>query len=236
MLKPKVGEPFCMDYLDLFSHLRDETIDLIIADPPYGAKGRAKWDQFMGTGWLQEAARVLKPTGSLYTFMGYSHAPETALALRKLLIERAWITWWKRNSALSQVNNWKSQAEFIFYFVKGKGFTWNRWDILEPFDTKGGAKDSPYEGKVPGNVWRIPGVNWCSKERTAHPTQKPLKVIERIILASSNKGDLILDPFGGSFTTAVAAENLGRRWISCDINPEYVELGKERLSQIRGVI
>lgn len=82
-------------------------------------------------------------------------------------------------------------------------------------------------GKV-SSVWQIPPA-----PRNGHPTPKPETLLERIILATSNEGDLILDPFGGSFTTAVVAARLGRRWISCDIAPEYVELGKERLTRAR---
>jgi len=224
------------DCLDVMRQMPDGCVDLVVTDPPYGAKGRAKWDRWGGTGWIADMARVLRPGGSVYIFIGYSHAPELALALREVLTERTWITWWKRNSALSQVKNWKSQSEFILYFVKGEGHTWNRWDILEPFDTEAGAKDSPYSGKAPGNVWLVPGVNWCSSERTEHPTQKPLKVIDKIIKASSLKDELVADFFCGSGTTAVAAKCLGRHYFGCDINPEYVEMARERVSQVQPLL
>jgi len=238
---PDLG-PFQLDTivagncLDVMRQMPDGCVDLIVADPPYGAKGRATWDSWAGTDWIAPMPRLLRSGGSAYVFMGYTNAPDTASALRKVLTERTWVIWWKRNSALSQVKCWKSQHEIIFYLVKpGADYIWNRWDILEPFDTKGGEKDSPHSGKVPGNVWQIPGVNWCSKERTAHPTQKPVSVLDRIIRASSVEGDTIFDPFIGSGTTAVAAKKLGRHYFGCDINPEYVEMARARVAKIDGV-
>jgi len=221
------------DCLDIMAQMPDGCVDLVVTDPPYGAKGRAKWDVWLGVAWVAEIARLLRVGGSAYAFVGYSHAPELALAFRRVLSERTWITWWKRNSALSQVNNWKSQSEYILYFVRGEGWAWNRWNILEPFETKAGERDSPYDGKVPGNVWLIPGVNWCSSERTEHPTQKPLAIIERIIKASSNQDDMVADFFVGSGTTAIVADRLGRKFFGCDINPDYVEMALQRLEKDR---
>lgn len=242
------------DALDVLAqHIPDNSIDLICADPPYNigknfAGAIEKWPNEQSYvdwcyQWLALCVDKLTPTGSLYLMTATQFMPYFDLFLRDKLLIRARIVWYYDSSGVQARHNYGSRYEPILYAVKNsRHFTFNAPDIL--VEAKTGAKrklidhrKSPPQQysstKVPGNVWEIPRVRFRMPEYQTHPTQKPIALLERIIKASSNLGDMILDPFAGSFTTCFVAQNLGRRSIGIEKQEIYVQQGLERLGKIK---
>ena len=149
------------------------------------------------------------------------------------------IVWYYDSSGVQAKQYFGSLYEPILFCVKDKKhYTFNANDIL--IEAKTGAKrglidyrknpPQPYKTtKVPGNVWEFPRVRYRMEEYENHPTQKPIALLERIIKASSNEGDMVLDPFSGTFTTAYVAQSLNRKSIGIELQEEYVKIGLRRL-------
>ena len=189
---------------------------------------------------MLEMHRVLKPTGSLYL-----HIDHTAHAYAKAMMDaifgrkqfRNEIVWWYKNASRGK-KQFARAHDIILWYNKSGGYIFNRNDVLVPFESgmtewryqHGGqtGKEMP-AGKTPDDVILMPSLNTMDKERTGYPTQKPLALYERIVKASSNEGDLVLDPFAGCATTCVAAERLGREWIAIDINSAAEDVVRDRL-------
>ena len=210
-------------------------------------------NEMMRVFWRVE--EKLKGGGSLYIF----NTPlNNAYFLTQILGENAqpdyltfrkWITWDKRDGQGNATNNYKTAQETILFFTKGNNYTFNADAIRIPYDSasriaaaaktgiiKNGKRWYPNEhGKVPSDVWHITSERHKNKvngktQKLAHITPKPLDMIERIIKASSNEGDVVLDCFVGSGTTALAAQRLKRNFLACDSNAEYVEVARQRLA------
>ena len=237
------------DAIEVLATLPDESIDLIFADPPYnigknfnGIKDKweseeeyLKWCYH----WLDLCIKKIKPEGSFYVMASTQAMPYFDIYLRNKLSILSRIVWYYDSSGVQAKNYYGSLYEPILFCVKDKNrYTFNAQDIL--VEAKTGAKrklidyrkatPTVYNSeKVPGNVWEIPRVRYRMDEYENHPTQKPMVLLERIILASSNPGDLILDPFSGTFTTSHVAKKLNRRSIGIEINEEYVKIGLRRL-------
>jgi len=237
------------DAIEVLATLPDESIDLIFADPPYnigknfnGIKDKweseeeyLKWCYH----WLDLCIKKIKPEGSFYVMASTQAMPYFDIYLRNKLSILSRIIWYYDSSGVQAKNYYGSLYEPILFCVKDKNrYTFNAQDIL--VEAKTGAKrklidyrkaiPTVYNSeKVPGNVWEIPRVRYRMDEYENHPTQKPMVLLERIILASSNPGDLILDPFSGTFTTSHVAKKLNRRSIGIEINEEYVKIGLRRL-------
>jgi site-specific DNA-methyltransferase (adenine-specific) len=178
--------------------------------------------------WLTQAVRVLKPTGSIYVFMGVRFIAKLFLMLENDfgLLFNGWITW-HYTQGMGRKKGFSPRHEDILYFTRSKEFTFNLDDIRIP--QKYYRERNNMAGANPGDVWQFSHVHYCSAERENHPTQKPEALMERIIRASSNPGDLVLDPFVGSGTTCKVAEVLQRNWIGIDINPEYIAMSQKRI-------
>ncbi len=233
----------------LHSLIPDQSIDLIFADPPYNIgkdfNGRKdKWateEAYIGWcyQWLDLCVQKLKPNGSFYVMASTQAMPFFDIFLRKKLDILSRIVWHYDSSSVQAKKYYGSVYEPILFCVKDKeNYTFNGEAIL--VEAKTGAKrklidyrkpiPSVYNSqKVPGNVWEIPRVRYRMSEYENHPTQKPVALLERIILASSNPGDLVLDPFSGTFTTSFVAKNFGRQSIGIEIEEEYVKIGLRRL-------
>ena len=235
------------DCLKVMSSIPDNSIDLAVIDPPYGIDYK-EWDKFddflnFSESWIKECFRALKSTGSFYSFMGWSNIAEFKLLLDKYGIIRNWITWW-RHKGRSSSTNFKSMKEEILYYTKTNSFTWNEIKMLKkhviPY-TKDGKPRGWFTNEEGikcrwtglGNVWCYTAPFWNMPEKVNHPSQKPELMIERIILTSSNENEVILDPFMGSGTTAIAAQNLNRRWIGIELDKEYFNLANERIERNR---
>jgi len=223
----------------LMHELPDESIDLIIADPPYNLgkdygnnvdkKSRGDYELFT-LNWLNEAKRILKKTGSIYVFMGvrFISTLYTIMEEKVKLSFHNWITW-HYTQGMGRKMGFSPRHEDILLFTKSRDFTFNLDNIRIP--QKYYRKRNNMLGANPGDVWTFSHVHYCSKERQNHPTQKPEALIERMILASSNENEIILDPFVGSGTTCRVAKILNRNFIGIDINSEYIELAKKRLDE-----
>ncbi len=233
----------------LENRVKDNSIDLIFIDPPYNIgkdfNGRKdKWETNEAYlkwcyEWLDLCLNKLKPTGSLYVMTSTQFIPYFDLYIRDKIEILSRIVWAYDSSGVQAKNYFGSLYEPIIFGVKDKNnYTFNSDDIL--IEAKTGAKrklidyrknpPQPYNiKKVPGNVWEFPRVRYRMKEYEQHPTQKPIALLERIIKASSNKGDLILDPFSGTFTTSYVAKKLKRKSIGIEIDAEYTKIGIRRV-------
>lgn len=205
-------------------------VDLVIVDPPYGI-GYKDWDKIdnyieYSDKWVKECFRILKETGSFYSFMGWSNAAEFKMLLDNYGIIKNWITW-TRTKGRGSITNYKSIAEFILYYTKSERYIFNAQKMLKKhvipyvkdgkprgwFTDQNGIK-CRWTGM--GNVWHYTAPWWAMKEWVKHPAQKPEMLIERIILSSSNEGDVVLDPFMGSGTTGAVCKKLNRRFIGIE--------------------
>lgn len=245
------------DAIDWLKSIEDESIDLVFADPPYNIK-KAEWDTFESQSayvdwsieWIREASRVLKPNGSLYV-CGFSEIlADLKLPSLKYFKGCRWLVWHYKNKA-NLSNDWGRSHESILHFRKSKQFSLNVDSIRIPYGAHtlkypshpqsvtsqyGQGKSHTWQphpmGAKPRDVLEIPVIANGMEERTTHPTQKPEELMRKIILASSKEGDIIIDPFVGSGSTVVAAEQLGRRWMGCDMSREYLEMARTRLNKV----
>lgn len=230
--------------------VKDSSIDLIFADPPYniGKKFNGKQQKWISDDeyikwcyqWIDLCLRKLKNTGSIYIMAATQYMPYIDIYLRDKIAILSRIIWYYDSSGVQAKKNFGSLYEPILFGVKNKNnYIFNAEEIM--VEAKTGAvrklidyrkpNPAPYNSKkVPGNVWYLPRVRYKMPEYRNHPTQKPESLLQRIIQASSNPGDLILDLFAGTFTTAVVAKKLARKSISIEIEEEYVKLGLERLN------
>ncbi len=238
------------DCLEVLDTLPNESINLIFADPPYNigkkfASFKDIWPSDSGYAawcyaWLELCIKKLKPQGSLYVMSSTQAMPYLDLWLREKLTVLSRIVWHYDSSGVQAKKYYGSLYEPILYCVKDpKNYTFNASDI--EIEAKTGAvrklmdyrknTPAPYKTtKVPGNVWSIPRVRYRMPEYEEHPSQKPEALLKRIIKASSHPGDLILDPFAGTFTTCAVAQKLARQSIGIETQEEYVKVGLRRLA------
>ncbi len=241
------------DCLDGMKCLPGKCIDLIFADPPYnigkdfGNRSDKKGENDYLTwtdAWIKEAKRILKDTGSVYICCCWEYSGNIQEIMKNYFVIKNRITW-RREKGRGARTNWKNNMEDIWFGVAGKNYTFNidevkiKKEVIAPYRVDGIPKDwveengERYRYTCPNNVWDDLVVPfWSMPENTPHPTQKPEKLLERIISASSSKGDLVLDPFLGSGTTAVVAKRLGRKYIGFEINKDYIRLAMKRLGKI----
>lgn len=237
------------DALEVLQQIPDESIDLIFVDPPYnigknfaGRKDKWKTDKDYLDWcyqWIDLCIQKVKPNGTLYLMTSTQFMPYFDLYVRDKVTILSRIVWSYDSSGVQAKNYFGSVYEPILYCVKNKNnYTFNSDDIL--VEAKTGAKrklidyrkdpPQPYKTeKVPGNVWYFARVRYRMEEYENHPTQKPISLLERIIKASSNEGDVVLDPFCGTFTTCFVAQQLKRRFIGIEIQEEYFKIGLRRL-------
>lgn len=237
------------DVIEVLSkEIPDNSIDLIFADPPYnigknfnGRKDKWKCDENYLDWcyqWLDLCIKKLKPNGSFYVMTSTQNMPYFDIHLRKSLTILSRIVWYYDSSGVQAKRYYGSLYEPILFCVKDKdNYTFNSEDILVEAKTGAVRKLIDYRKsipivynskKVPGNVWESPRVRYRMGEYENHPTQKPIVLLERIIKASSNEGDLILDPFSGTFTTSFVAKQHRRKSIGIEIEEEYVKIGLRR--------
>jgi len=227
------------DAIDLLKEIESSSIDLIIADSPYNLgkdygnnhdlKGFDEYLEF-SLSWLTEAHRVLKPTGTIYVFMGVRFISYLYDIMdRKLkMFFNSWICW-HYTQGMGRKIGFSPRHDDILMFNKSKKFTFNLDNIRVP--QKYYRARNNMRGANPGDVWKFSHVHYCNPNRQKHPTQKPEGLVERMVLASSNENDMVLDPFAGSGTTLRVCQQLNRNCIGFELNPDYVDLIKERLSK-----
>jgi len=246
------GKIIHQDIFKAVNFLPDEFVDLLFVDPPYNLRKKFNSSVFKEMelpayelwldSWLKEMNRILKPDASIYICGDWKSSPAIYNIASKYFIVQNRITW-EREKGRGSKHNWKNCSEDIWFFTKSDNFTFNIDDIkikrkvLAPYKTdKGKPKDWENDGDEsfrvthPSNIWTdITVPFWSMPENTDHPTQKPEKLLAKIILASSNPGDLVFDPFLGSGTTAVTAKKLGRNFSGVEIDELFCCLTAKRL-------
>lgn len=239
------------DFIADLPHLPPGSVDLIVADPPYGlgkdygndsdklaASAHLAWTQ----AWLDGAIATLKDTGSLYIFCSWQFSPEIFSFLKTRMLMVNEIIWDRRVPSMGgTTRRFTSVHDNVGLFAMSKKYYFDLDPVRVPYDaaTKKARSRKLFEGSKwlemgynPKDVWSVSRLHRQHAERVAHPTQKPLEIIERMVLASCPPGGLVLDPFMGSGTTAVACARHGRRFIGYEINPAYCALARERLEGI----
>jgi len=256
----KNGSLYQGDSIKWLKSLETASANLIFADPPYNIN-KADWDKFdsqekyieWSIQWIEEASRVLNKTGTLYV-CGFSEIlADLKHPSMKYFRSCRWIVWYSKNKA-NLGNDWGRSHESLLHFRKSNKQTFNINDIRIPYGrhtlkypSHPQAKSSQYgnngkrkdvwvphpKGAKPKDVIEVPTTCNGMGEKTPHPTQKPEELMRKFVLASSNEGDLIIDPFSGSGTTLVVAEQLGRKWLGCEIKSEYNDWAIKRLENIQ---
>lgn len=239
----------CGDSLQILKKIRDNSINLIFADPPYNigkdfGNNIDKWDNIHEyiewcKEWIDECFRILKDDGTMYFMTATQYMPYLDIYVSERYNVLARIIWAYDSSGVQSKKIYGSLYEPILMVNKSSKnkYIFNYEDIL--VEAKTGAKrklidyrktpPQPYNTKkVPGNVWDFSRVRYKMEEYENHPTQKPEELLKRIILASSNVGDIVLDPFSGSFSTCGTAVKLDRKCIGIDLNEEYFKIGIRR--------
>lgn len=239
--------------------LEEQSVDLIFADPPYNLS-KEEWDNFesqehyiqWSLQWIEQAARVLKPSGSMY-ICGFSEIlADIKHPASKFFKSCRWLVWHYKNKA-NLGNYWGRSHESIIHFRMSTKAQLNVDSIRIPYGAhtlkypshpqaessqygKGKRRDNWLpnpRGAKPKDVFDIPTTCNGMGEKTPHPAQKPEELLRKFVLASSQPGDVVLDPFSGSGTTLVVAEQLGRKWLGCDINPQYNGWAVNRIENVK---
>ncbi len=242
------------DLKEVLPCLPDGFVDLVVADPPYNLgknfNGRpwpklplGDYQAWLKT-WLPAMRRLLQPHGSIYVCCDWCCSAAVQEVLEAHFVVRSRITW-EREKGRGAKANWKNAAEDIWFATVGKKeYVFNvdavklKRRVIAPYkDAKGKPKDwsESEDGRFrlthPSNLWTDLTVPfWSMPENTDHPTQKPEKLLAKIILASSNPGDVVFDPFLGSGTTSVVAKKLGRRYLGIELDEDYCCLAQKRLA------
>lgn len=233
----------CGDTFEIIKELEVNSFDLVIVDPPYNLyknyhgktfnKKKSELYRSYTQSWVELIYRLLKPNGSLYVCCDWQSSLIIGEVLQNKFILKNRITW-QREKGRGANKNWKNSMEDIWFCTKSDNYTFNldavriKKEVIAPYRQDGNPKDwvedgdGKYRLTCPSNIWTdITVPFWSMAENTAHPTQKPEKLIAKLILASTNIGDKILDPFAGSGTTAVVAKKLGRHFIGVEQNELY---------------
>ena len=237
------------DALEFIPKLDDNSIDLAIIDPPYNLN-KGDWDKFENDEmyfdftfkWLDMVIPKLKSSSSLYLFnTAYNSAIILSYLRNRDLVFRNWITWYKKDGFSATKKKYVNAQETILFFTKSNSYTFNYNDIRIPYIStdrmahaakkgilKNGKRWFPNEnGKLCNDVWEITSQRHKEKvngkvQTLAHPTIKPYEMIERIVKASSNENDLVLDLFSGSGMTSVVSRDLNRRFVGCERDSDYI--------------
>jgi site-specific DNA-methyltransferase (adenine-specific) len=237
------------DVFDGLDIIPNGSVHLIFIDPPYNIgknfkTTKDKWKTDMdylnwSYSWIDICINKLKKNGSLYIMTSTQFMPYYDIYIRQKLTVLSRIVWYYDSSGVQAKKYFGSLYEPILFCVKDeKNYCFNSDEILVEAKTGARRKLIDYRKpiptiynstKVPGNVWEFPRVRYRMDEYENHPTQKPVALLERIIKASSNRGDLVLDPFAGTFTTSFVCENLKRKSIGIEIDQDYYQIGLRRV-------
>lgn len=244
--KTIVGNTF-----DVMEHFPEKFVDLLIVDPPYNLEKNYHGNRFKSSSeedyeaytesWLAKVIPLLKENASIYVCCDWRSSLVIGRVLQRHFKIQNRISW-QREKGRGAKRNWKNGMEDIWFVTVSDDYTFNiedvkmRRKVRAPYKVGGKPKDwvesthGNFRDTFPSNFWDDISIPyWSMPENTAHPTQKPEKLIAKLILASSNPGDLIFDPFLGSGTTSVVAKKLGRNYLGIEQNPLYCVWGEKRL-------
>ena len=244
------------DTFECLEHLPDKFIDLLIVDPPYNMNKTFSKTKFMKTNlnsyeqwfdsWVEKLVRCLRPDASVYICCDWQSSSTVQSVLQKYFIVRNRITW-EREKGRGAKENWKNCSEDIWFCTMNDDYHFDvdavklKRKVIAPYrNTSGTPKDwkktesGNFRLTHPSNLWTDISIPfWSMSENTDHPTQKPEKLIAKLILASSKKGDFVFDPFLGSGTTCVAAKKLGRKFCGIEMETEYCQMAVKRLREAK---
>lgn len=252
-----LDKTICQDMMDAVAHLPRQFVDLLFIDPPYNLdksfNGRrfakhptqAAYLEYLES-WFPPLLKTPRPGASVYICSDWNACGAVQLFAEKYFKIRNRITW-EREKGRGAKTNWKNCSEDIWFCTLSDDYTFNvdavkmKRKVVAPYTCeKGQPKDwqkeptGNFRVTYPSNLWTDLTVPfWSMPENTDHPTQKPEKLLAKIILASSNPGDVILDPFLGSGTASVTAKKLGRHYVGVEIDPTYACLAEKRLELAR---
>jgi site-specific DNA-methyltransferase (adenine-specific) len=240
------------DVLTGITRLADASVDLVIADPPYGLgkdygndSDRLAAHEYLAWSrrWIDAVVPKLKANGSLYVFLTWQHSPEVFSYLKTRLAMVNEIIWDRRVPSMGgSTRKFSSVHDNIGFFVNSRDYHFDVDAVRIPYDaeTKKARSRSIFVGKKwleqgynPKDVWSVSRLHRQHAEREDHPTQKPLEIIERMVLASCPAGGTVLDPFMGSGTSAAAAILHGRRFVGFELNPDYFGIVEKRVAEAR---
>lgn len=239
------------DCLEVIPLLPNSFIDLLIVDPPYNLDKDFHGKKFKKTSddvyeeytetWVKAIIPHLKKEATIYVCCDWVSSPSIGRVLKKYFHIQNRITW-QREKGRGALTNWKNGMEDIWFATNSKNYTFNvedvkvRRKVIAPYKVDGKPKDweetaeGNFRNTHPSNFWDDISIPyWSMPENTAHPTQKPEKLLAKLILASSNAGDVVFDPFLGSGSTSVTAKKLGRQYIGIEVNPQYCVWAEKRL-------
>lgn len=241
----------CGNAYEVVKKIKDKSIDLLIVDPPYNLDKTYHGNKFKKMGgeayieytkdWINAVKDKLKDNASIYVCCDWKSSILIGSVIDEHFILRNRITW-QREKGRGASKNWKNGLEDVFFATASEDYTFNlnavkqRKKVLAPYKENGTPKDwcetdeGKYRNTCPSNFWDDISIPyWSMAENTAHPTQKPEKLIAKLVLASSNAGDVVLDMFAGSGTTGVVCKKLGRKFITIEQNPLYCAWTEKRL-------
>lgn len=251
-LKDILNRTINQDIFEVLPFLPDSFVDLMIIDPPYNLNKDFNGRRFTSMSvdqysewvdkWLSQLIRLLKPTATVYICSDWRSSTSVHIVASKYLKIRNRITW-EREKGRGALRNWKNTSEDIWFCTFSDKYTFNvdsvklRRRVIAPYTLdnstpKGWDRTEAGNFRLtyPSNLWTdITVPFWSMPENTDHPTQKPEKLIAKLILASSNPGDIVFDPFLGSGTTSVVAKKLGRHYVGIEIDKAYSCLAEKRL-------
>jgi len=251
-LKDILDKTVCQDIFEIFDWLPSDSVDLIFADPPYNLDktfnkrsfSQIPLDQYEEwlKSWLAPLSKVLKSTGTIYICGDWNSSAAVHRVAKELFKVQNRITW-EREKGRGAKTNWKNSSEDIWFCTKSDDYVFHvdkvklKRRVMAPYtDSNGEPKDwkktkkGQFRLTHPSNLWTdITVPFWSMPENTDHPTQKPEKLLAKIILASSNECDVVLDPFLGSGTTSVVAKKLNRHYIGVEIDKTYCCFAEKRL-------
>ncbi len=237
---------------DASEFLPEKFVDLLFLDPPYNLTKKFNTNTFRATShneyaewmysWLSKLVRVLKPTAAIYICGDWRSSRAIQEIAEKYFIVRNRITW-EREKGRGAKANWKNASEDIWFCTMSEEFTFNldavklKRKVIAPYTNNGKPKDwkksdqGNFRLTHPSNLWSDLTVPfWSMSENTEHPTQKPEKLLAKIILASTKKDDVVFDPFLGSGTTSVVAKKLGRKYVGIEIDEKFASISEKRLA------
>ena len=243
------------DIFESIDFLPDHFVDLVFVDPPYNLNkqfnnsrfkemANEEYEKWLDS-WVSKIPRLLKPNASIYICGDWKSSAAIYNVAKKYFQIQNRITF-EREKGRGAKSNWKNASEDIWFCTNSENYYFNVEDVkmkkkvLAPYkDAKGNPKDwqNTKEGNFrltyPSNLWTDISIPfWSMSENTDHPTQKPEKLVAKIILASSKKGDVVFDPFLGSGTTSVVSKKLDRQFIGIELDKTFACISEKRLSQV----
>lgn len=261
-MKPDfVNKIFKMDCIDFMNNkLIPASIDMIFADPPYNLSGKSlklegnktggdwykvneEWDTYFGDDyqkfcddWISAAKLVLKDNGGIYICASQHNLSNVMVSLGKCGFKINNVIIWQKSNPMPNMTRrvFTHSVEFVVWAVAGKGWIFNAEELkrVNPDQQKDGSP------RAMRDVWTLPVVQGQERlrnddGRALHPTQKPLELVKRTIVASTHKGGIVFDPFMGSGTTAVAAKALGRMYVGTEMNAKYIAAARKRITKVK---